>query len=399
MASTTLMETKDGRRFYKIAVSRGRGKSPYTKRWYVPDGWSRRAIDRELSKVTAEFERQCETGEVFTRAERKEQEDEARREAAKLKTLRQYVEGVYQPTKSLSWAEGTRSNVAILLKNHVLPALGDQLITEITPAMLTKLLTDFQKKGYSRSSLALLYARLNNIFGMAFDDDTIKTNPMFKVKCPAPPKDGQPTKSEAEKAYTVEELRRILKCAENEPLQWQVFINLCADLGARNGELCALKWTDVDWQNSRIKIERNLQYTPAKGTYIAAPKNGQSRVVDIGEQTLALLRKHQQAQAGICMSQWIFTHPRTAEVMSPRSPGKYFETFGERYGFENFHPHKLRHTSASIAITEGADVVSVSVRLGHRNPTTTLRMYAHANEESIRRTGQAVRDALKISGK
>ena len=66
---------------------------------------------------------------------------------------------------------------------------------------------------------------------------------------------------------------------------------------------------------------------------------------------------------------------------------------------EDFHPHKLRHSSASIAITSGADVVSVSERLGgHSDTAVTLRMYAHANQESIRRAGQIVRDAIKAQG-
>ena len=81
--------------------------------------------------------------------------------------------------------------------------------------------------------------------------------------------------------------------------------------------------------------------------------------------------------------------------MHPQSPTRYFKKFGEKYGIEDFHPHKLRHTSASIGITNGADVVSVSERLGHSDTAVTLRMYAHANEESIRRAGQTVRDALK----
>ena len=81
--------------------------------------------------------------------------------------------------------------------------------------------------------------------------------------------------------------------------------------------------------------------------------------------------------------------------MFPQSPTKYFRKFGEKYGIKDFHPHKLRHTSASVALTSGADVVSVSERLGHSDTAVTLRMYAHANEESIRRAGQAVRDAVR----
>lgn len=399
MASFTLMQTKDGKPFYKIAVSRGRGKSPFTMRWYIPDKWSQRAVDRELSKVAADFELKCSRGEVLTRSEQKQKEAEARIEAAKLKTFEQYVNGVYIPAKSLSWAETSRTNAVALFRKHILPVLGQYLINDITPAMLSKLLTDRQRQGASHSSLTILYIRLNNVFAMAFDDDTIPANPMLKVKRPASSKESRQNKREADKAYTVEELRYILSCADQEPLQWQTYIYLAADTGARKGELLGLQWADIDWQNRRVTISRNVQYTPAKGNYVAAPKNGLTRNVDIGDQTLGLLKKLRQAQADRCISQWVFTHSGTSEVMFPRSPGKYFEKFGKRYGIQNFHPHILRHTSASIAITQGADIVSVSQRLGHKDSSTTLRMYAHANEESIRRAGQTVRDALKVSGK
>lgn len=95
------------------------------------------------------------------------------------------------------------------------------------------------------------------------------------------------------------------------------------------------------------------------------------------------------------MVRWVFTQDDSPEPMHPDTPTRYFQRFGKRYGIEHFHPHKLRHTSASLAITHGADVVSVAARLGHSDSSTTLWMYAHANEESIRRVGQTVRDALK----
>ena len=62
--------------------------------------------------------------------------------------------------------------------------------------------------------------------------------------------------------------------------------------------------------------------------------------------------------------------------MHPQTPTWYFKKFGERNGIEGFHPHKLRHSSASIAITNGADVVSVSERLGHSDTAVTLRIWA-----------------------
>ena len=71
MASTRKRTTKDGQIFYEIRVSRGRGKSYLTSRWYPPDSWSQKAIDRALAKEASEFERRCHEGEVVSRAEQK----------------------------------------------------------------------------------------------------------------------------------------------------------------------------------------------------------------------------------------------------------------------------------------------------------------------------------------
>ncbi len=394
MASTKLMETKDGKRFFKISVSRGYGKTPYTTRWYWPDGWSKRAAERELVKVAAAFELLCENGEVFNREQTRAAAKAAEQEAAKLKTFRQYADGVFMPTKEASISENARSSYRMFLDKYILPVIGDSLLVEITPAMISKLLLDFQKGGKAHASVIKLYNIINGVLEMAFLDDSIPINPMLKVKRPAPRKD-EAVKEEEDKAFTVKELAYILSCVEKEPLKWQAFINLATDSGARRGELCGLQWSDVDFKGATITIRRNLQYTPQKGVYETSPKNGKKRVVDIGVETLALLWKLREEQAGTCISKYVFTQDGSADPMHPQSPTRYFKKFGERYGVTDFHPHKLRHSSASIAITNGADVVSVSERLGHSDTAVTLRMYAHANEESIRRAGQTVRDALK----
>ena len=394
MASTSLMMTKDGRRFFKITVSRGRGKTPYTMRWYWPDGWSKRAAERELAKQTAAFELACSRGEIETRADKKRREAEERAEAAKLKTLRQYAQGVFMPSKTVTFSENARQSYQMFIDRHILPVLGELLLVDVTPAMLTKLLIDFQSKGYSHASCVKLYNILNGLFQMAFLDDSIQANPMFKVKRPAPRKD-ETAADETEKAYTLQEMRYILRCLDGEPLKWQTYITLMADTGMRRGEACGLYWSDIDFDALTVTIRRNLQYTPSAGVYEAAPKNGKIRIVDIGEDVAALLKCLRSEQASTCVSKYCFTQDGSPEPMHPQTPTRYFRKFGNRYGVKDFHPHKLRHTSASLAITNGADVVSVSERLGHSDTAVTLRMYAHANEESIRRAGQMVRDALK----
>jgi len=394
MASIKLNETKDGRRFFQISVSRGYGKAPYKTRWYWPDGWSKRTAEREAAKQAAAFELACKNGEVLNRAQEREKAAQEAAEAAKLKTVRQYADGVFMPTKEATFSENARSSYRMFLDKHILPVLGDVLLVEVSPAMISKLLIDFQRAGYAHATTVKLYNILNGIFEMAFLDDSIPMNPMLKVKRPAPRKDEQP-KEESDKAYTVQELAYILSCAAQEPLQWQTYISLSADTGLRRGECCGLQWSDIDFKAGAVTVRRNLQYTAAAGVYATSPKNGKVRVVDVGPDALALLKQLREKQAQSCISKWCFTQEGTAEPMHPQSPTRYFSKFGKRYGIEDFHPHKLRHSSASIAITSGADVVSVSERLGHSDTAVTLRMYAHANEESIRRAGQAVRDALK----
>ena len=404
MASISkVQETKGGQRYWKISVSRGYGLSAYTTRFYWPnkkDGnpVAKRTAENELEKAVAEFERKCEAGEIENRAQRKKREEAEKaaeaEERAKLKTVRQYADGVFMPTKETTFSENARSSYRMFLDKHILPVLGDTLLTGVTPAMIHKLLLEFQKAGYAHASAVKVYNILNGIFEMAFLDDSIPMNPMLKVKRPTPRKD-EPMKAESDKALTAKELAQVLEYVAQEPLKWQVYINLAADTGARRGELCGLQWDDIDWESGTVTIRRNLQYSSAKGVYVTSPKNGKIRVVDIGEDVLALLRQLRQEQATSCISKWCFTQDGSPEPMFPHSPTRYFKKFGERYGVKDFHPHKLRHTSASVILTNGGDVVSVSERLGHSDTAVTLRMYSHANVESIRKAGQTARDAVK----
>ena len=80
------------------------------------------------------------------------------------------------------------------------------------------------------------------------------------------------------------------------------------------------------------------------------------------------------------------------ELLPGFEPGT--SSFGRHYGVK-IHPHKLRHSFASVAIINGADIASVSETLGHSDKAVTLRMYTHANEESKRKAAGIVLTAIK----
>ena len=391
MPSVRRYETKDGRAYYLIRVRRGREKSALSRRWYVPDGWSQRAIDRELAKVAAEFEREAQAGEVISRAEKRQRAALEAAEAAKIVTLRQYGEKVFMPAKTLTATENTRASFQGNLDKWVYPAIGDIKLPEITSAQISALLLDMQGKGKAHATVVKVYTILNSLFKMAYLSDMIARNPMDKVERPKPRKDE--IKPQTAQAYTAQEVRDILTALEGEPLKWRAFIHLLVDTGVRRGEALAVQWEDIDFQENTILICRNLCYTPDKGIYLDTPKNGRCRMVDVGEDTLQLLKqiREQQGAGG----KYIFTQDNSLEPMHPTSPTHYFRQFSKRNGIKDFHPHKLRHTFASVAITAGADVVSVSETLGHSDTAVTLRMYTHANDESRRRASRIFRDAIQ----
>lgn len=396
MSSYRKMETKDGRIFYEISVSRGRGKSRLTRRWYPPDGWSRRAIERELAAVAAEFERQSDAGEIISRSEQRERDAQAAAEAAKILTLRQYGERVFMPSKAVTMSENSRSNYQGYLDKKIYPALGDLKLPEITPAQITALLLDIQAEGKAHSTVIKVYTILHSFFKMAYLGDVIDRNPMDKVERPKPRK--SEATAEEHQSYTPAEVQRLFQALEGEPLKWRALVHLLIDTGIRRGECCALRWQDVDFATGSITVSGNLCYTVAKGVYLDTPKNGRARTVYAGAATLALLRQLRGQQARKAISAYIFTQETSPEPMHPQSPTRYLKKLSERYGIPDLHPHKLRHTFASIAITNGADVASVSEALGHSDKAVTLRMYTHANEESISQAAQIVREAIEKAG-
>ena len=392
MPSIRKMQNKTGT-FYEITVSRGRKSTRLYTRWYVPEGWSEKSIKKELNKVAAEFERKCKDGEIISGKERKERDQQAAEAAAKILTVKQYGEQVYMPAKKVRLAESTRDSYQRCLDNWIYPKIGDRKITEVTPEEIDALLLDLQSDGKAHASCVKCYAVLSGLFKRARKKRVIQVNPMDLVDRPTPRKDE--IISEDVDSCTVAEVRYIMECLDKEPLKWRAYVRLLIDTGCRRGEIAALKWSAVDFTNNQISIVSNACYTPGAGSYIDTPKSRRTRTIDVGPEVMALLKEVQREQVKNGISQFVF--PKRGESSAPMfatTPTKYLATFSDRYGVE-LHPHKLRHSFASIGITNGADIASISENLGHSDKSVTLRMYTHADKESRKRASNIVRDSIK----
>ncbi len=425
MASCALKTNKEGQRYYEIRVRRGKGLPTLSTVWYVPDGWSKRTIDRELAKVSAEFEQKAKNGEIISRKEQKEQISLAAAEAAKIRTFKQYAEQVYMPALKVTAAKHTIDNFERNLELHIYPRIGEMKITEITTADITALLlaeqasgkikakpatsksrkhkkpatqkqSSEQSKALSISSVTKLYCILNLIFKKAYLEETIMKNPMDKVTKPKATK-AEGKKEESVEFYTADELVRIMDLIEQEPLQWRTYIRLLIDTGCRRGEACGIRWCDVDFDENCITFAHTLSYTSEEGIYLDTPKNRKSRKVYIDPQITELLKELKKAKKvkKLDNTGFVFTQsPESPLPMHPDSPTRYFKKFGDRNSLEKFHPHKLRHSFVSVALTSGADPVSVSQKVGHSDVAVTLRVYSHASAESQKRANDLFRSAL-----
>lgn len=251
-------------------------------------------------------------------------------------------------------------------------------------------------KPLKHASVIKVYQITSQIFKMAYLNHTIDRNPMDFVSRPKPSKTEK--LDTAPQSFSAEEMNYIFACLAKEPLKWQTYIRLLADTGARKGEICGLQWSDIDFKEKCITIRHNLCYTPQNGVYLDTPKSGKERVVYVDDDVLELvkrLRIQQNSENVIQLSKFVFTQDGTQEPMHPDTPTRYCKKFGQRYGVADFHPHKLRHSFASIAITYGADIASVSEKLGHADKATTLRMYTHSDAEAQKRASDIFRSALK----
>jgi len=392
MATITKTTDKRGNVVFQVRVSNGRGRR-VCRSWRPEPQWSAKTVEAKLTRFACQLERDFADGKIQSAAERRQEA----LERAQLKNVQEYAEQVFLPLKARTASVNTIRLYATLLEQHVFPSWGGLKLGDITPAMVSALLLDIAGRR-SHATVASTLAALRALFACAVEDGTLAASPVEKVKAPAKRKDDEP-----EKVKYLDEaaLRRIFDELEQAPTMWRSLILLMADIGARRGEICALQWQDINFDNLTVSISKNAVQQPGAKVSIGRTKTGASRVVDFGEGTAALLhqwREEQQAGKVANLEGWIFTKPGTPEQpLDPVSVTRYFSQLGKRCGVSNLHPHQLRHTVITNEILSGVDVKTAAVRAGHRTTAVTLGVYSHTTAESCRRAGQAARGALEAA--
>lgn len=122
--------------------------------------------------------------------------------------------------------------------------------------------------------------------------------------------------------------------------------------------------------------------------YDTTTKSGKDRVIYLNDQVIKILSEWKSLQKEVIEGlgkktpTHVFAHLDLGNRINPQAPTAYFRKFGEKYGIEDCHPHKFRHTMATHMIRNGVDVKTVSEKLGHSSIEITLKLYVHSDEDT-----------------
>ena len=266
------------------------------------------------------------------------------------------------------------------IEHDIKPALGPVPLDKLAPRQLDTFYRHMLARGLSPSSVRRFHSVLHAALDRAVKWGLIGTNPADRA---TPPALAHTTAS----APAVSDVQRLLLATEQDSPIVAAAIALAAVTGARRGELCLLRWSDVNWQRRVLTIARSL--TVIDGVATEGPtKTHQWRTVALDDALLAMLTRRRTAQeayaekVGVALVADPYVLSPAGDGSAPYIPDTltdYYKRAAKKLGVAT-HFHGLRHFSATTAIAGGADVRTVAGRLGHADPSVTLRVYAHVLE-------------------
>lgn len=414
---------------YQITVSCGRdifGKKIIETTTFVPpQGLTPKKKEKAVAEFAADFERRVKNGKVP--------------EGSKT-TLKEFCDrwlSEYAPQKL---QPGTVEKYTAEL-DKILPTLGHLKLTEIRPATLNSCFVAMTKDGarkdgrpggYSRATIKKTQDVLSAVLRTASEWEIIEKNPMDKVRsvgeCAADkikfftPEQAAVFLAYLEEPYTisvkghgrVDDTGIAYTVGEYQiqkevPEQYRVLYNLALYSGLRKGELLALEWSDIDFENDTVRVSKAASVVAGKQVTKCPKTKTSNRLVSIPHFLTLRLRALKTSRIAYRLSlgdywqgaDWVFIQ-ENGRQMNYCTPNQTMVKIINRYNAGRVEDkqlpaipfHGLRHTSATLLIAAKQDVRSVSSRLGHAQTSTTMNIYAHALQETDRKAARALESML-----
>ncbi len=288
-------------------------------------------------------------------------------------------------------------NYRRLLDRHILPRFGSTSLRRLRASELDAWYAELRRHGgkdarpLAANSVLRIHAVLHRALSQAVKWGWLTTNPAAAA---SPPRPNRQTIDVPDAIDVV----RLMAAAEGANPDLAVFLRLAAATGARRGELCALQWKDIDLKHSRLTISRGLVETRG-GVVEKDTKTHAARRITLDRGTSAVLEAYRVRRTELARECDIRLTP-TSHVFSHDVDGsrpwrpdyvtRAFIRLRDDLGLDGVRLHDLRHFNATNMLANGADIRTVSGRLGHADAATTLNVYAHFMERADQEAASAI---------
>ncbi|MEG0495703.1 MAG: site-specific integrase [Eubacterium sp.] len=277
-----------------------------------------------------------------------------------------------------------------VITNHIVPKIGKYNLSELSPVIIQDLIKYFcEKAGTKGNGLAPTTIRsymiiLSAALEKAIEQGLILVNPCKGATLPAK-KYHEPVYLEPDECLKLEKM--LLK-TDDDPRSVAIMIAL--KTGLRLGELGALQWRDIDFENEIIHVRHSLQRIktfatkgPKTKTVVDETKTRNSiRDIPMSDDIYNYLRMYYRSETDylriiLPSDTFVFKNPN-GDFIDPRVYQEYLKKVLRRAGIRYINFHALRHTFATVAASKDMQVAVLSRIMGHSNVALTLQLYVHS---------------------
>jgi integrase len=282
------------------------------------------------------------------------------------------------------------------IEKTIRPRLGKVPLNRLTAKHLDDLYRSMKESGRSPKTIRNHHAIISSALHQAARWGWVRANVAELAK---PPK----LRASKVKAPSVEDVRAVVVAAEDRDPRLAAFLMFAALTGMRRGEICGLRWTAVDLERGQVDVTGSVICIDG-GLAEKSTKTDRDRHLALDEVGVALLEHHRarlegwSAETGIAILDDGYVFSPEIDGSRPFRPDnvtKFFERVRTPLGMRHVRLQDLRHFTATQLIGAGVDVRTVAGRLGHSDPSLTLRVYSHAIEERDRAAAAILGNVLK----
>lgn len=350
-----------------------------TKTVTVPPEIARTKLRKEqwLAAQAFEFEEQVNSGDIVR--------------TDKL-TFEQFIPKWEKGYAAQNMGEYTIRNTMSTIRTHLIPTFGQVRLDQIKTIHLVTFFAELKRKDgkpMATNTKLNIYKAAKSIFDAAHQWNLIAQNPIEGVQRPSQSKKEKKAIRDKKKNYTIEESYKVLEAMYNLPTRWRLYFTGSLLGGFRRGELLAIEWDDLDFDNNCIWIEKQITLDKEGNVVESEVKTDESEDwVAMPSWYMEELRAYEREwkKEKLQCKEWLgedkqyIFHAGQGRPYYPSTATTTWAKFLERNELPHISLHGLRHTAGNILRDMGADMKTIQERLRHTKLATTADIYTHRNE-------------------